>query len=563
MKNSDKTICRMTAALLSAYGVEDVVLCPGSRNAPLIMTVMRHSGLNPKTFVDERTAACAALGMAVQTRRPVAVVVTSGSAVLDTAPAVAEAYYRNIPLIIISADRPRRWIDQADSQTIRQNGALANIVRATVDVDDNEGDVAHWNRLLNDALTAATTGRKGPVHINVHLDMPLTGMCEVAEDETFTKFETIEPEGRLTTHAARELGRRLAPDKKVLVVAGGMQPDRRISRALARLAAIPNFTVFAEAQANVHAPGVISDVDGVLAAAKNADMHGVDPDVVITVGGPVVSAALKKWLRGTAHCRHWSVGLEDADDGARDTFGCLEMCVRMEAAEFLAQLSSAVQPFKNSTSSYSKTWREAEFLASQRRKAIPQLPWSDLVAVTTVLNAVPARWNVQVSNGTAIRLAQFADVQRLHRLDSNRGVSGIDGCTSTAIGAAWCYSDTTLLVTGDMSAQYDLGALALPDIPANFRMMVLSNGGGNIFRTVATTRHLPERERCFTDIVNLPLEKLADAYGFEYLRAESADELTRALRVFMAVSTRPIILDVHTDGEKSAEVYRNFIERKL
>ena len=561
MENTDKTICRMTSWLLSQWGVRDAVLCPGSRNVPLIMAISRNGDIRQRTVVDERSAAFAALGLAVQTQRPVAVVCTSGTAVLDMAPAVAEAFYRHVPLIVISADRPERWIDQADSQTIRQPGALANIVKTTVDLrdDDSRDNLQFANRKLNDALWQANSGSKGTVHINIQLDVPLTRQTTVSDDESFGRITVECPAPVMTTAQARALGSLLAPPAKVLVVCGGMEPDQRVSRALGRLAAIPNVVVMAEAQANVHAPGVINDIDAALSGIVNGERAAaLAPDCLITVGGALVSRFIKPWLRGRAGVRHWQVGLSDR---AEDTFLNLERRIMMPADHFLPQLASAMQIYKNSAESdYARRWRDIAYnVQATRQAAVQTMPFCDLYAVLTLLNSVPARWNVQLSNGMSIRYAQSADTQRLHRVDCNRGVSGIDGSTSTAVGAAWGYGDTTLLVTGDMSAQYDIGALGMPGIPASFRMAVLSNGGGNIFRYLKPIAALPECEPCMAAGTELPLKTLAEAYGFTYLEATDKDSLAKALTLFTKPSDRPMILNIITDGQLSADVYHRYL----
>ena len=556
MLNTDKTVCRMLAAMLADYGVEDVVLCPGSRNAPLIMAVSRNDTLCHRTVVDERSACFAALGMCAVTRQPVAVVCTSGSAVLDMAPAVAEAYYRHLPLIVISADRPARWIDQADSQTIRQPGALQAVTGMCVNITDSEtpADLWHANRLVNDALTRACAGI--PVHINVQLDAPLTAVTDVG-DETFRVIDTIRPEGTISNAEARALGRMLNAEGRVLVLCGDMAPSAKVSRALGKIAALPNTVVAAEAQANVHAAGVVYNLDAVVAAMNAEQRRDLAPDVVITVGGALVSARVKEWLRTTPGLHHWAIG---GAGHAQDTFMCMERHLRMSAANCLPLLASAMQPARTSDSTYAADMRALAYEVSERTAALlEQAPWSDVKAVTALLNLVPGNTNVQLSNGMTVRYAQLVDTARLHRVDGNRGVSGIDGSTSTAIGASWAYDATTLLITGDMSAQYDIGALNLPDVSPHFRMAVVSNGGGNIFRTIRTTRDLPELEESFAVGVPVSWPDIARAYGWEYIEVTDMETLAAALPAIARRSKAPMLINIVTDGPASAAAYRTLI----
>lgn len=563
MLTTDKAVCRELAALLACHGVRDVVLSPGSRNAPLILAVARHEGLRHRVVIDERCAAFVALGMAVQSQRPVALVCTSGTAMLNYAPAIAEAYYREVPLIVVTADRPQEWIDQDDSQTIRQYGALDNIVKESYNIPVETGDATQmWmvNRLVSDAILKASSGRKGPVHINVQLDVPLTTLADVGSQKP-RMIDVVERPTVLPTAQARELGQRLAPPCKVLVVAGFLNPDSRLSKAMVRLAAIPNVAVLCEAQANLHGPGLHGNIDRILNEMTEAERTEMLPDIVITLGGSLVSRFIKVWLRGRTGVRHWHVGERGM---SVDCFKCLALRIELPAASFMPQLASAMQPFRSSDSTYGDRWRRLAERAGRRyREFTASAHWCDLKAIDMLVKAIPARANLQAGNGTAVRYVQLCNHGHVHRTDCNRGVSGIDGCTSTAIGAAMAYGDLTVLVSGDMSAQYDMGALAISGIPPTFRLAVLDNGGGGIFRFIKTTAGLDELDECFAADVRLPLRQLAEGFGFRYLRADSIEGMKAALPAFFGQSDVPVILDIVTDGSLSAaELNRYFDEAK-
>lgn len=592
MRNTEKKVCRMLAQLLAEYGVEDVVLCPGNRNAPIIMAVERQveakalakSGakadadaeaeaggrLRAVTVVDERVAAFVALGMAAQSGKATAVVCTSGSALLNCAPAVAEAYYRHIPLVVVSADRPADFIDNGQPQTVRQRGALDNIVRCSVDIEPEDGSerqLAYATRRLNRALTAAVGHPRGPVHINIQIDTPLANEADAFIGEHFRKISITGPTMELSTPQARALGRELAPPRKVLIVCGAMAPDARVRRAVSRLAAIPNIAVVAETVANVGC-GVATtacNIDAVIAAAADESrQRQMQPDVLITLGAPLVAGRLGAFLSDGACEEHWCISEEAAP---ADTYGILTRHIQLPPASFLPQLASAVQPFRHSNAAeFSAMWCRA---AQMARYAVatfrPSTRWNDFTAMREIANINGTKFNVHISNGMNIRLFQTLNHRPFHRVDCNRGVSGIDGSTSTAIGAAMVTETPVLLLSGDMSAQYDIGALALNGIPPTFRMVVFSNGGGNIFRVVEPTRNLEERERRFCNIVNLPLEQLANSYGFNYYRARAMDELRCLLPDFLDVqgSSAPAIFNIVTDGEESAGAWHEFMRHLL
>ena len=233
--------CIALVDILKERGIRNVVLSPGSRNAPLITVFSRDDFFDKKIIIDERAAAFFALGMAQQRGKPVVLVCTSGTAMLNYAPAVAEAYYQSIPLIIVTADRSHEWIDQDDSQTIRQNNALSSIVKRSYDIDSSESD---WyvNRMLNDALITATTGYKAPVHINMQFANALYDV-EKRTSAPARVIERIESAGLPSAEVMESLARQFSANRKVLIIAGFGVPSKRLSQGIDRLASLPNVVV--------------------------------------------------------------------------------------------------------------------------------------------------------------------------------------------------------------------------------------------------------------------------------------------------------------------------------
>lgn len=560
MLTTDKLSCNILADLLVAHGVHNVVLSPGSRNAPLVLALSRREDLRTDVVIDERSAAFIALGMSVQSGEPVAIVCTSGSALLNYAPAVAEAFYRCAPLIVISADRPEEWIDQDDSQTIWQQNALAPYVKRSCDIPAHtDFPNGKWvcNRLINDLLLEAMNGRRGPVHINIRLDAPLNKLTDYTENASRI-IRMVSPSVELPTAEARRLGETIASPRKVLIIVGFHEPDEKLNRALAKLAKLPNVAVMTETIANLHSPLFINRIDSTLCRLSTSERQELAPDVVITAGGALVSRFVKDWLRKLDNVEHWHVGLSHT---TIDCFKHLSLRVEMSPAIFLRQLASALQIFKI-PSDYAARWRElaakAEIIHNSYLK---DAPWSDMKAFGYLIPNIPSRWNLQLSNGTPIRYAQLMNCNHLHRCDCNRGVSGIDGCSSTALGASTMYSGITLLITGDMSCQYDLAALSSMLVTPKFKIIVICNEGGGIFRFIPSTSSLPELEQYFAVGTRLPLRQLADGYGFHYGEAHDIEELKRAFAEFVSVNDRPAILAVFTPPLESAEVLKQYFQR--
>lgn len=553
MLNTVKYSCRCVAHALVRYGVRHVVVSPGSRNAPLIVALARTAGLECTSVIDERSAAFVALGMAVQTGRPVAMACTSGSAALNYGPALAEAYYRNIPLIALTADRPEEWIDQDDSQTIRQAGALAAVVKGSYDLPVCRGDDEGLRRLCRrrvcDAMMEALTPSQGPVHINIQIDEPIDAVADDTTDAfifpEFTCAASIMPEDKVKT-----LAESINNAHKVLIVAGFMPPSHGLAHSLEAMPS--NCAVLCEAQSNLHGhfTGNIDATLRVMSDQEKADL--LSPDLVITIGGSLLSRMIKSELRQHDFA-HWSIG---TCDHCLDPL--LNLTQRIDCTPEIL-FDQLVPQLKFSAGDYRERWHLASSAAMHRSyKFLQSAPWSDYAAMGTLLSAMPKGMNLHLSNGTAVRYAQLFDCSAAVRVESNRGVSGIDGCTSTAIGAAMTAESPTLLITGDMSAQYDIGALATPGIPADFRMVVLNNSGGGIFRFIKATRDLPEMERYLAADVRLPLRDIAGGFGFDYYEARNAAMLRAVMPRFFAEGPRACILNIVTPAQASAETIRKY-----
>lgn len=497
MNTIDKTTARLLTELLAAYGIRRVVVSPGSRCAPLSALLSRDGRFSLQVVIDERTAAFVALGMSLSDRRPTALVCTSGTAVLNYAPALAEAYYRRIPLVAVSADRPFDAIDQRDSQTIRQAHALDAVVRRSVDIaDDSSARYQRYaRRVIGDALVEAVGDVPGPVHINMQFDVPLTPEADVAPLAAAGRIDLVRP-GRTDFSGVIDS---IAGSARILAVLGDMPFDLRMRRVLDRLAASGTVAFYAEAQSNAPAS---CRTAGRISSAESLPV----PDVVLTAGGSLVSAGIKTFLRSHPCVRHISVGY---DDCAVDTFGILDTVVQSSPADFFEALAASGKGSRD----FVGEWNRATPLHEQDGSVCQTLQ--------ALVDALPDAV-FHFSNGSSVRYAQRLDFGDGNRVESNRGCSGIEGSTSTAIGDAMASAPrTVVLVTGDMSAAYDVGALAVRDIPDTFRMVVLDNGGGDIFRAVATTRDLPEREQLFAVAPRLPLKALSEAYGFRYFDSDS------------------------------------------
>ncbi len=560
---SKKETVRILTELLVEKGVKKVVISPGSRNAPLIISLMRRPGLEHFVILDERSAAFFALGLSQQTGEPVALACTSGTALLNYGPAVAEAWYQRLPLVILSADRPLEWVDQDDSQTIRQNGVFSQLVKYSCQLPAeirDEDERWYTNRLVNDALNCALAGRPGPVHINLPLREPLyerqvyTGGAE--RSVRYIDAEVL-PSGRLTASFTSCL----ASCHKVMILAGFLRPDKRVEEALYRLAGRENVVVLTESLTNAGRGGCISTIDRVLSVLKEEEKAEYAPDLLISFGGPLISRYIKTYLR-TYHPRfHWSI---DSSEHPADTFRAVTTVVRLHPGDFLPELS---ENWPSVRSDYSRLWKAKQELAAERHTAyLENVSWSDLKAFSLILPVLPAGCRLQLSNSTPVRYAQLFEYPQVGRVDGNRGTSGIDGSLSTAVGASWATDTLTVLITGDMSFLYDSNALWNRYITPRFKMIVIKNGGGGIFRFIPGPSDLEELEECFETARDVDVEGFARLHRFSYYRAGEAGELMRVLPVFLQEDKVSAILEVCTPrygNDRVLKAYFNYLARPV
>ncbi len=560
--DTDKAYCRILLDVIMAHGAIEAVCSPGSRNTPLLIAAAARGSLKKHVVVDERSAGFTALGIAVATRRPVILICTSGTALLNYAPAVAEAFYQSVPLIVISADRPSQWIDQDDSQTIRQPEALAHIVKKSyhIDAEHLPGKEQLWfvNRMANDAMTEAMSRRQGPVHINISLNPPLggkTGVCPHSE----RKVTLLQADPSLPDIKMRELAD-FACDRKILLIAGFMPPDDRLNRAVSSLMSLPNVYVMAETLSNLHLPGRHWNIDTVLSVLTPDDMERLKPDLIISIGGSLVSRMIKEFLRSCENACNWAVGFSHT---TVDCFQSLTLRIEADRSAFIKRLASLLRHKKTDIRhDYSAEWTAASEKALRSHyDFIAACGWSEITAHSLLLNAIPPSANLYLSNGTPVRYAQLLLERMPHACYCNRGVSGIDGCTSTAIGGAIAFKGMSVLVTGDMSFAYDCGALNIREVPDRMRIAVIKNGGGGIFRFIASTSKLEERERYFCADPEVPVEGLAMAYGWRYLKAASEEELWAALPSFFNPDATKAILEIDCDGSLSADILKAYMRR--
>ncbi len=551
--------CNILIDLLLQYGVKHAVVSPGSRNAPIIIALSRCSEIKKYVIVDERSAAFVALGISQCTHEPVAIVCTSGSAVLNYAPAVAEAYYQQLPLIVISADRPNEWINQNDSQTIIQPNILNNIVKDSYNIpakDYDKNSLWYINRTINEALDKAISSPLGPVHINIQFDEPLYE-CKPFKKTDIRQINTYKPVN-LSQTQYEKLAHSIKSYKRVMVLASMHNPCRELTTALDNISA-GNIVVLSEIIANNnHSNKILHNIDRLFTQISENEWKTYSPDLLITFGGAPVSRLVKSFLRKATCIEHWRIGI---DNNIIDTMQNLTQKIEISPVNFFTEISK--QPIKTD-GDYFKQWKDlADTAKNSHNNYIEHSPWSDLKAMDIIMKSIPEKGvNLQISNGSAIRYADIMGVPQYFEgsCHCNRGVSGIDGSTSTALGASISTPNTTVLITGDMSFSYDLNGLTSQYNSKLFKIVVLCNGGGGIFRFINGPSMLPEFEQYFEVHRDIPIEKYAHAFGFDYIEADNEATLQDGLYNLL-YNNSSTILAVYTNNKVSAKTLRGYFNR--
>ena len=546
-------------SLLNQYGVEHIVCSPGSRNAALLDEAARHEDFRKLVIVDERTAAFVALGISLVSKKAVALICTSGSAVLNYAPAVAESFYQGLPLIILSADRPEEWIDQDDSQTIQQNQILTNIVKGSYDISAlrNDNDYLWYvNRIVNEGLQTALNRKKGPVHFNIHLSGTPDGSSCV-DSEISRRIQVIHAPRKLEQREIKNIADFLK-GKNILLVAGFLPPDHKLQQSVSLFSELPIVAVMAETVSNLHLPRECYIIDKVLFPLGEQESRLLKPDVVISIGGALISRKLKEYLRTYPPQSHISFSYSD---NLIDCFKCLTTKIECDPAPVLRMIGNRLMKSSLDSSEYEDSYRK--LWNKTREKAMEptfNFPWCDLKALERVFAAIPEETNLFLSNGTAVRYAQIIPHKPPHSTYSNRGVSGIEGCTSTAIGASLVYSRSTCLITGDMSFSYDIGAITAHIADERMRLIVLDNNGGDIFRFIPATRSLSIREEYLCVAREFPIQSICESFGWEYYYANTMESLEVALDDFFDKSMAPKILHIVTSNSENSKYLTEYLK---
>ncbi|MEO9892915.1 2-succinyl-5-enolpyruvyl-6-hydroxy-3-cyclohexene-1-carboxylic-acid synthase [Aurantibacter sp.] len=562
------------------YGIRNIVISPGSRNAPLTLSFTEDSFFKCFSIVDERCAAFFAMGLAQQLREPVAAICTSGSALLNYYPAVAEAFYSDIPLVLISADRPGYKIDIGDGQTIRQDNVFDRHIGYSANL---KLDVSHaTNRILkyapeliNDdtveraqrkvfefnstevekALTMASNSAI-PVHINIPFEEPLYDMVMVKKESLNDRLsvKTLERDEDLCAFISIWN----KSNRKMVLV--GTNPPNDIEQSYLDILAADDSVIFlTETTSNLHHSRFFTSIDSIIAPIeksenKEALFNALQPNILLSFGGLIVSKKIKAFLRNYKPEHHWHINSKKAND----TFFSLTHHFKTHPNSFFKSFIGHIKPKQVS---YFEYWNaRKKHYEFKREEYLKTIPFSDMFAFKQILESIPNSYQLQLSNSSTVRYAQLFDLNTSLTVFCNRGTSGIDGSVSTAVGAAVYSRSPTLLITGDLSFLYDSNGLWNNYIQKNFRVIVINNEGGGIFRILPGHRETANFETYFETPQKLDISHLCGLYGLDFFTTNNVENLQNELHDFFKASEKPKVMEIKTPKSINNEILLNYFD---
>ena len=542
------------ASICANKGVTEAILSPGSRCAPVSLAFIRHPDIHCRIIPDERSAAFIAMGMAQQKNKPVVLICTSGSAALNYGPAIAEAYYQQIPLLVLTADRPAEWIEQWDGQTIRQENIYGHHIKNSYTFPDevsHPDKLWHAKRIVKEALIQTEDLPMGPVHINIPLREPFYPQANEQFPFELTDLEADldlhQPASFLREESAIQLKTELKNYQKILIIPGQQRPDPKIKTILKSIAHNHQAVVITDAISNMAQETSVQHHELLL---LNQTEQMV-PELIISFGKSIVSKALKLFLR-KQKIAHWHIQQSDL---VPDPYQNLNQIIRLKPSTFLAFFHKEANILE---ATFENEWLNKNETVKNKLPTLLNLaPFGELNALEKILQALPAFAKLHIANSMAVRNVNFLGLGGDDlEIICNRGTSGIDGSNSTAVGCTFTTKEPVVLLTGDMAFFYDRNAFWHQYNLPNLRIILFNNQGGGIFRMIDGPSKLPELNEYFETKQKLNGENLADEFNFQYLIVKSMDELQSGLQTFFDKSLSPKLLEVKCDSETNTNTLK-------
>jgi 2-succinyl-5-enolpyruvyl-6-hydroxy-3-cyclohexene-1-carboxylate synthase len=559
------------AEICAQKGVTNVVISPGSRSAALTLAFARHPDIHTVVVPDERVAGFVALGMAQQLGGTVALICTSGSAAYNLSPAVVEAFFQEISLLVFTADRPKEWTGQQDGQTMYQTELYGKHVKKSFELP---ADYAHadsvWfiERTINEAINLAHSLPQGPVHVNVPIREPFYPTVDEKFDynKQVKIVERLDSQAILNTGTWHRLQAEWGSAERIVVAVGQMQPNLALMKTLQSLSENMGVVVLGDVIGNVpNNDQFVTSHDVFLGSQDAALFKKLQPDLLVTIGNSFLSKNLKTFVRQHKPAKHWHVKTSEA---LVDAFQTLTTIIPVSPDYFFSKLLEDLdyQQFVQNDSEDDERFDYQQFWLQTDREAKRKLHgflkyeprWNEFGVVANVLENLPQNTVLHLANSMAVRYANLVGVSENTQVWANRGVSGIDGCTSTAVGAALQTDKMVFLLTGDIAFFYDRNALWLSHVPKNLRIVLLNNSGGNIFRLIDGPSAQPELEQYFEFRHHTTAQRTTEDAHIGYDSITEQSDFQTIWTKFIQNDHQAKLLEIFTDPVANGEVFADY-----
>ena len=524
-------------------GVQNVILCPGSRCAPLLLGFGHHPNINVVSVPDERSGGFIGLGIAQQTNTPVVLICTSGTAAQNFYPSVTEAFYQKSRLIILTADRPKEWIDQWDGQTIHQEKLYEPHVKKSLSYS-NENLVE-----IKNVLEDFHREPYGPIHINVPIREPF--YPKNPDEIKYNSFEIIpsyQQEVKLSPKDKKYLINQLQSSEKIMILCGQNEYEPGLIDLLNKI----RIPIAGDVISNSH---FLEKSIYLLDSIFKTDDRSLCPDFLITIGQSVISKNIKIFFRNNKPSFHWHIGIGKIGD----PFQSLTKSIQQSPLSFFKEWKSNALKINDQEKYYNKLLNEQKKESKRIQSVLNIDKYNYFYATKLILNHLPKDSVLHLGNSMPVRIVNLLGLNNINStVWSNRGTSGIDGVLSTAIGHALSAQKKchTLLI-GDISFFYDRNAFWINhELPKNIRIIVLNDYGGGIFKMIPGPSNQKKLQTLFTTPHNRTAELTAKEFDLHYSKASSKVELETALKDF-----KPGILEVFTEMNKNKEIFNLITKR--
>lgn len=534
---NDKMVLQLVA-LLKKFGIKRIVVSPGSRHNKLINSLEADGSFKLYLVVDERSAAFFALGLIQESDEPVAVTCSSGTACMNYGSAIVEAFYQRLPLLVLSSDRVPELLNQCEDQMYDQASTFIGCTKyhCELPVIDTPRDEWYCNRLINEALIELTHHGRGPVHINIPF---------AAHHGAAYNVETLPDARKITIHQLpfkesewQMISSRLN-NKKVMIIWGqAVSPLKEVETSENAFAEKYNVAVLTDKMSNCHAKNAIINTTITMSIMKDQQIPSLQPDIVISVGANYIfNNEIKAFLK-KGKAEHWQVGLEDK---VCDPFHTLTDIFEMPEAYFFNMLVDNC--VSKSEGTYYTDWKTIADLPT-----VPDMQYCELYAITKLMSQLPANCDLQLANSQTIRMAHYIPIKESIRVNCNRGVNGIDGSMSTAVGFGADSDKPLFYITGELSFFYDMNSLSIRHLSKKTRILLINNQGGAVMYDKPRNTATNELPIYLAAGESKVAKGWVGSLGFKYLTATNKKEVDAGVNVLLDESINsPVLLEVFTN----------------